>query len=357
ELERSVIEPNPFYSHWMVLPALRQFDKDQGLRVAFVYRNVHGRNIKRVLCGVFPFSRQPGFRDALIPILQLWRHPQCFLCTPLVRIGHAKDVIRTVINWARNADHGYSLLEFPRIHGEGPFQKALIDILRQENRLSCITEQYTRAMLVPGTSAENYLASAMSNHNRKEMRRRQRQLEACGRLELRKLGKFNDLDIWVDQFLDLECSGWKGREKTALGCSEADKTFFKDVCRSALFRGRLMLIGLYLDGAPIAMKCNFISDHGSFAYKITYDERLAKYSPGTQLEIMNIKLFHEELALGWMDSCAGSDHFMLNRILSERRTIQSLLISTGSPVGDLLVSARPLAKFLKRVARRFIGAV
>lgn len=355
DLERSAIEPNPFYSHWMVIPALREFGKDQDFRIVFVYRNVLGRTGKRILCGVFPFRCQASFRCVPVAILELWRHRQCFLCTPLVRTGHAVDVIRAVLSWARRADCGYALLEFSRIQSDGAFQKALIDTLRQTGGVSCVLEQYNRAMLVPSRSADHYLGNAMSNHNRKEMRRRLRQLNSCGKLELRKLDKYNDLNDWVGQFLRLEGSGWKGREKTALCSNAEDQAFFKDVCRDALFRGRLMMLGLFLDGVPIAMKCNFISDSGSFAYKIAYDESLAQYSPGTLLEIMNIRVFHDDRSLGWMDSCAAADHFMLNRLLSERRTIQSMLISTGTPIGDLLVSMRPLVRLvrtkMKRVAR------
>jgi hypothetical protein len=90
------------------------------------------------------------------------------------------------------------------------------------------------------------------------------------------------------------------------------------------------------------MKCNFLAHDGAFAFKIAYDEAYARFSPGTLLELENIREFHRRDELRWMDSCAVSDHFMANRLWLDRRSLATVLTTTGKATGELLVSSLPL---------------
>jgi hypothetical protein len=112
------------------------------------------------------------------------------------------------------------------------------------------------------------------------------------------------------------------------------------------------MLGLFLNGEPIALKVNLLSGRGSFGFKIAYDEQYARFSPGVQLELENVRVFHEETDLDWMDSCAVANHFMINRLWKHRRTIDHVLISTGGWRGNLAVGALPLVRAIKRTIRR-----
>lgn len=116
---------------------------------------------------------------------------------------------------------------------------------------------------------------------------------------------------------------------------------------AAYTRNRLQMFGLFLNGEPLAMKVNFLSDPGSFAFKIAYDERYAKYSPGVQLELENLRRLHESPDVEWMDSCAVPKHFMINRLWKERRTIQHLRVSTGW-ISNLEIGMRSLLRSIRR---------
>ena len=117
-----------------------------------------------------------------------------------------------------------------------------------------------------------------------------------------------------------------------------------------------MMLALRYNGRPIAYKVNFLSGDGSFAFKISFDEEYARYSPGVLLELENIRLLHERPQISqirWMDSCANPDRFMINHLWTDRRAIQSLVISTGKRQGDLVVAAIPLLKWgNRRIFRR-----
>jgi hypothetical protein len=108
------------------------------------------------------------------------------------------------------------------------------------------------------------------------------------------------------------------------------------------------MFGLYLDGEPIAMKVNFLAAPGAFAFKIAYDERYSKYSPGVQLELENIRRLHAQESVEWMDSCAVPNHFMINRMWKERRTIKYMRISTGRILGNVEIGVRTFLRTLLR---------
>jgi len=118
------------------------------------------------------------------------------------------------------------------------------------------------------------------------------------------------------------------------------------MAREAFRRGRLMMLAMHLNGRPVAMKCNLMSGAASFSFKIAFDEAFARLSPGVLLEIENIRRLHQTPGLEWMDSCAVSNHSMANRLWIDRRTIQTVAIGSGRPMGDFLLGAMPLMRWL-----------
>jgi CelD/BcsL family acetyltransferase involved in cellulose biosynthesis len=353
DLARHAIDVNAFYESWMMLPALLSFRAVRALVFLFVYRTDPLRPwAPPVLCGFVPFERHRRFKGLPISVLSLSKTAYCYLCTPLLRAGHAEDALRAVFEWARTDRRGAGLLDFSFVPADGPFGQALVDAVNEHAAMTCQWETYNRAVMRRAPSAEAYLAGAMSAGHRKEQRRLRRRLADMGTLESRALEPGDDLQPWIDAFLQLEMSGWKGEERSALGSAVASRDFFVAVARGAFERGRLFMLGLFLDGKPIALKCSFLSGQGSFAFKIAYDESFARFSPGVQLEIDNVEALHRRPGLQWMDSCAAPRHFMINRLWTERRPIQSLLISTAGRRGDLAAGALLLLRGVHRVFRR-----
>src|SRR5262245_58157029 len=121
-LARDVIEPNPFYEHWMLIPALREIP-DEDVQVLFIYVKAHGSDL---LCGVIPIVRRRVYRNLPIPNYSFWKHKYCFLCTPLLRNGSAEDVLSAYFNWVEQNASSWSLVDFNCTSGEGVFS-ALLD--------------------------------------------------------------------------------------------------------------------------------------------------------------------------------------------------------------------------------------
>jgi CelD/BcsL family acetyltransferase involved in cellulose biosynthesis len=325
------------------VPAATHFEPEKPLRCVFVYR-------RSELCGFFPFERRRRFRGLPVRTLRLFE-PAFVLFTPLIHRDWAPDTLRQVFDWAEREER-CSLLEMPTIHGEGPFHQALVDVLRERRMLTFVDEVATRAMIRRGKDAESYGVLAHDKETRRNWKRLRRRLAEQGKLESRVLQPHDDAGRWIEQFLQLESAGWKGKEQTALAATEASAAIFREAGRNAHAVGKLQMLGLFLNDQPIALKCNYLSGPGGYTYKITYDEAFAKFSPGVLLELDNIEEMHRRPEVQWLDSCAVPDHFMMNRLWKERRTIQSLVLSTSRFVGNGIVGLLPWLRSLKRMIKR-----
>lgn len=350
ELTMRAAEPNPFYESWMLLPALRRLGSEN-VRVALVYaRNSARPDGMPLLCGLFPLEFSPRYKGLPVEVLRLWQHTYCSLSTPLLRYDCARETLMAFFDWIERA--GAPLIEFQCAGADGPFHHALIDVINQRASLSFVSDAHTRAMFRPRSDFDSYLRAAASREHRKDMRRKEKRLSDMGRIRYSSLECDEELHEWIEEFLELESAGWKGRNRSALACEDASREYFIEIVSEAYRRGKLDMLALRLDGRPIAMKCNFLAGSGSFAFKIAFDEDFARSSPGVLLELENLRRLHRESEVQWMDSCARATHPMVNRLWLDRRAIQTTLISSGSATGDLIVSLMPLVRWLHRRLRK-----
>lgn len=349
ELAERAIEPNVFYEPWFLVPAIKAFADGRELQFVLVFASDPNRPAgPRLLCGLFPLERKSRCLGLPIPTLALWKHIHCFLCTPLLRASHASETLATFFHYLESDDAGCSLAQFKFIPGEGPLNQLLTDRFYERASPVFVSECYTRAVILPASDASSYLSSAIAGRHRKELRRKENGLAELGKLEYRALDSHADPEVWIQSFLELEASGWKGKEGSALAAKESERSFFQIVAREAFRRGRLMMLAIYLDGQAIAQKCNFLAKDGAFAFKIAYNEEYAQFSPGMLLEIENIRRVHATESIHWMDSCAAPGHFMINRLWTERRTVQTIVVPARKGFAEFLVSLMPLLRWIKR---------
>lgn len=336
DLAASAIEPNPFYEPWMLLPALRAFGAGRDLEVVLVFApsRVKGR---KQLCGLFPLVRQRGR-------VELWKHPYCYLSTPLLRRDLGR---RTLAKFCDHLQESAGLVRFEDVPGDGAFRLLLVDELNQRGWTSCVSSTYTRAILKPARSGEEFLERALTGKRRKELRRQRSRLAELGTLTVEELQPGSDPGPWVREFLELEKAGWKGREGCAAAVRDGHQGFIEEAVRQPGAGERLMMLALRLDGKPIALKLNLLSGNGSFAFKIAFDESFSRFSPGVLLELENVRRLHELPRLDWMDSCAAPNRFMINHLWPDRRELQTLFFATGRTLPSLVVALMPLLQLLR----------
>lgn len=350
DLADHALEANVFYEPWLLMPALKYLHPGTPLRLVFIYEPASPGTAALKLCGFFPLEPDTRFRHLPIRAWRLLKHIHCFLCTPLIRSERASETLAALLQWAGGRGRAH-LLDFAYVRGDGPFHDLLATHVKETGTRRYVTNRFVRALWKAGQGRDDYLQTILSPGVRKEYRRQRKRLAELGRLEFRTLRKGAEVDNWLEEFLRLEASGWKSREGHALGSSVSQRSFVLAAARLGFARDQLFLHGLYLDGRPVAMLLSFSAGGGGFAFKIAYDETLAKYSPGVQLMLDILGCLHSDSRFAWMDSCAEPDHPMINRLWKDKKVIESVLVSTGNRLGDVAVTVFPAGRWLVRLVR------
>ena len=352
ELARDAADPNPFYEPWWLIPSLRHLSSGREMLFVFIFApdpDCTTRSEK--LCGMFPFELAPNYRGLPSRVLRLLRPTYNRLCTPLVHRGFVTECVSSLLDWTEHSPDSAPLVEFRFITGEGRVAQELHQQINDRHWTAFQSDCTIRALFRPMSSADVYLERALSGKHRKEFRRLEKRLSEAGPTEYRCLGRHDDAAPWVASFLELESSGWKGQDGSSLTSREETRTFFKEAATEAHRHGRLMMLGLFHKQRPIALKCNFFSGNGSVAFKIAFDEKYARYSPGMLLEIENVKRLHEIPEIAWMDSTAESQHFMINRLWIDRRTVETIVVSPNRTWGNFIASSFPFLRWVKGSAQ------
>lgn len=321
DLAESAIEANPFYGPALLLPALDAFSADQPETVTV--RDAGGR-----LIGLAPIAPLKGYSRLPIPYIATWMHKHCYFAAPLVRAGSEHAFFRSFFDFAERRG---AFLRLRHMDAEGPLVAAASAVAAETSRRVSPSARYERAMLPGGWRTEAYLADSLSGKKRKELRRQRARLSEIAPVRFEKISGVPDLDLWTEQFLALEAAGWKGREDTALASDSASAAFFRAIVKRAGAEGELHLCRLIAGDSPAAMAVNFISRFSGgeavYAFKIAYDEALARFSPGVALEIEMMGDLEQRRSVAYIDSCAQAGHPMINRLWRDRRRIAALNIS------------------------------
>jgi len=349
ELAAAALEPNVFYEHWMLLPALQAFGAGKDLRVVLVLiHDSHNPDAPAKLGGLFPLELVRDFRKLKVSALSLWQHVHCYVCTPLVRADCASECMVGLFQWFRSGGAGAFLMELGCISGDGPFHKMLVDLTNEIGLLTWVTNIFTRGLWHEGYDKKTNPEAAVSGDLRRRLRRKEKRLSEHGRVEHLVLRPEDDVGRWIDEFLRIEASGWKGQRGSALASSEDGRRYFTEIATSSFRRGRLLMLGIDFNARPIARRCAFVAGEGSFAFKTAYDEEFADFSPGAMLEMDSIQQLRALPGVRWMDSCAAADNLLVNRLSNARKTIQSLAVGSGA-LGDLVISGLPLLRWTRRI--------
>lgn len=352
-LAKDTIEPNVFYEHWALIPALRLYGSSS-VKVAFVLEQDPNAAVKSRLVGVFPLEFGTRFRHLPIRCVRMWKHPHCYLASPLLATGFQAQCWESLFQWLKDTPDSGPVFELRTISGDGAILRSLQACAFSQRSPLHISELYTRALLELGGSGEQYIRSSIGGDHRRSYARKKRQLSARGNMKVSLLGLGDSVDGWLKDFLQVEASGWKGKTATAMACHNADRQFLTDISQEAFVRNRLMMITMKLDDKPIASHVGIYAGDGAFAIKIAYDESFGQFSPGILLELEAIHELHQQRPrpCQWVDCCSAADSMVMKRVWKQQRTIVSVICPTGKPGGNLLVAALPMLQYVRGRLRK-----
>lgn len=350
-LAGAVAEPNPFYEPFLLLPAVANLAGERGVQVLLA-RDQDGQ-----LTGLFPLQWRAFSSSVPVPHYSLWKHPYCYLCTPLLRVGCEEVAVAAFLEWLDGAGRSGLLLRLgPHVAG-GPFDRALHAEAVKRGDSVRTTREYERPMVVAHGAHEQYYQDTVPRKRRKQLRRLRNRLDEQGTVAFHTFTSGDDVAAWIPRFIDLEHHGWKGREGTSFASSESDRRFLVTGAAGGASQAQVEVRAMTLDNLPIAMAITFRSGSGAFAFKIAYDEAHADWSPGVQLDL---HMFHETFAdptVDWVDSCADPNFPMLDSLWGERRPIRLAELVRGSRTGALVGWSATQAQALTAAARARISAL
>lgn len=322
ELAAAAVECNPFFEPEFAGPAVRHLaDGKPELLVV-------GDSAGWAAC--MPVHRVARFRKLPGPALMNWIHDHCFLGTPLMAADRIVPAWRAILAHAAS-DPRLGFLGLELVGNDGPVGRGLADALEQEGSRALLYEGYERAALYRRDDAQ-YLNPDLAGKHRKELRRQARRLEERLGAPLTTRERADEPGA-LEDFLELEAAGWKGRAGTAFA-SAGQRAFFEEMARGFASQGRLQVLALEAGDHTVAMKCNVLAGDGIYCFKIAYDEDLAQFSPGVQLELANVDVFRATPGAAWTDSCAAPDNQMINRLWRDRRSVVTVLVPGRRAIGS-----------------------
>lgn len=154
---------------------------------------------------------------------------------------------------------------------------------------------------VDGRSYDEYecsLPSKLRNTLKRKQRRLERELEYTIRLVR---ADDPDLEQLIQDYEAVYLKSWK--------TDESHPEFIRAIMRAFADSGWLRLGLMYIEGQPVAAQLWFVKDSVASIYKLSYDERYAKYSIGTILTAAMMRHVIDEDQVGLVDFLTGNDSY------------------------------------------------
>lgn len=341
-------DANVFAEPWMVRAGVDHCNEGQSAKLAFI------RNSSRQLIGVAPMASARGFGRAPVRVVQGWSHPNSFLTTALVADGQACAFWLRLIPALADGPLSAPILSFDGMPEGSPIHLGLVEACRQLGLPLSVEGSVTRAMLATQMDPDAYWDESVRAKKRKELRRQWARLNEQGVLTTDQLSSATDaaaVDGWIDEFLRLEASGWKGANGSSLSSNVDTDAFFRAAMSAAHASGQLEMTALRIDGRAIAMLITLFSGQAGFSFKTAFDEDFARFSPGVLLQRESLAILSQR-RLDWIDSCAAQDHPMIDSLWRERRTVLSVALPLPGTLNRLTFTAAQTAKRLWHAAKR-----
>jgi len=269
-----------------------------------------------------------------IPIAQTWDSGFLFSGTPLISQTNPQNALTSLLEDARSKMGARAVL-FKKVQANEKFDATLKQIPGESIFRFQTFNQHQRAALFCQGDYDSWLLENFSRKRRKEYRRLRQRLSEIGELKSHTWRAPNadpqsvsTLNIWIEEFLQLEASGWKGQSGTAVACSKEQSTHLRAALLQMAENNSLLFWKITLGDKVIASMFGFVERHQAWLGKIAYDETLTQYSPGVMVILDATKDLFARENITVADSSADPDHPMINNIWRDRIDVADYLIAT-----------------------------
>jgi CelD/BcsL family acetyltransferase involved in cellulose biosynthesis len=319
-LAARALEPNVFYEPAFALAAAPVFGRNVGAGL------VWSADAPRRLLGLFPARIERRRYGIALPVLVGWTHPFAPLGTPLV---DREDPVAVIAAWLDHlASHRDmpSLALMPFFPARGPLAQAFDSVLAARGGKATNFARHRRALLAPEGTRADYLDRALGRKKRKELRRQRKRLGDAGAVMRASASEPAAVADAFGDFLRLEAGGWKGRAGTAARGDRDIVKFLEAALAVLAGEGKARIERLLVDGQAVAVIIVLRSGAAAWCWKIAYDERFARASPGVQLLVDVTQMLLDDPGIARADSCATENHPMIDHVWRERLVLAERLV-------------------------------
>jgi CelD/BcsL family acetyltransferase involved in cellulose biosynthesis len=179
-----------------------------------------------------------------------------------------------------------------------------------------------------------------SKHHRSELRRRLRQLEGHGHVQLVVHNSFapGGLEPLLRAGFEMEDRGWKGQDGSSVLAATGMFPFYLRAAEELSRLGQLELVFLTLGGRPIAFRFGFLAKGVFVSLKKAYDPEYARFGPFQLLVSSHLEQCHADSQRRRIDTLGpivASSADWVNGAYD----VSQLVADTGSVRGALLARA------------------
>lgn len=318
------LEPSVFLEPDFLLPAALHIAVSKRPKFLLVWTKPPAGAARRLI-GLCPIQL-PLFTSA--GAAGVWLSKQSCVGTPLLDAGMADEALLAMVEFLGAGGIGPPALMFSKVPQAGKTAARIRALAAATGRRLELSGAHARAALAGGAAAQAAFDADLSPKKRKELRRQRRRLEDQGEVTFVSASAAQDVRPAIEDFLNLEAKGWKGKCGTAFLSSPGQAAFLRTLTRGLARQGKCRVDTLLLGGRPVAIGIVLRSgDNGAF-WKTAYDESCAGLSPGVQLchEISRRQIADASFRV--TDSCAIAGHPMIDSVWRGRTQIADMLLAT-----------------------------
>jgi CelD/BcsL family acetyltransferase involved in cellulose biosynthesis len=263
----------------------------------------NGGNRRLLGLWAFTIGRAPR---CILPISALTAPPfaHAYLAAPVIDRDALDETLQAMLDRIAGDPALPNILALDGMRGEGATMQALARVLDARGSTARVLRRSVRPMLACRRDTAPSADKILSASTRKKLRQHRRRLAEQGALESMTITEPEAIGRAVDDFLNLEAAGWKGRERSALLCNQPDATFTREMMSALAPHGEAWIHALTLDGRPISMQIVLRAGATAFTWKTAYDEALRDFSPGMLLLEDYTAAFLADPRVETADSCA-----------------------------------------------------
>jgi CelD/BcsL family acetyltransferase involved in cellulose biosynthesis len=351
-LAERAAEPNVFYTPDFALAAAPALGRDVETILAWSEQ-------RQLLC-LLPFRRSTRRYGMKLPLLVGWTHPFAPLGTPLVDRDATAEVAAACLAHIAGDASLPKLMLLPLLPDAGQISQALRGAAENRGGTHRAFGAHQRAALDLVAGRPRDLDEVIGAKRMREARRLRRRLGEVGQVDFAVARYPETIAPALQRFLALESRGWKGAAGTALIQRDAHRRFAEAAVDALAGRSAAMVAELSLDGREIASIIVLRSADRAWAWKIAYDETMARFSPGLQAMTDLTAVLLADEAIRFADSCAVPDHPLMDHLWRDRLAMADVMISVGPDANfalayrmetirrDAIAAARKMRDVLRR---------